>query len=356
MERYSCFFSGLFVFLGVTIGFAAVFAQAAAQQSCQFQFAPVYEQLHVLTDELNQTTNHSKTETSSEMSNTTDQRHETWYVGAPVPQTSCSQTGFGGQCCPGADEGNLYRTFQGTIFRDSPNATDPGFSIDKLIGCPYISLSHAGTGTSRLGLTTMRRYHSNTGTDYKTWLFSPSPTGYSTDATWFLTGATPRLGYQRFGNPIATKDQIIAAAYDSQHTLSNGYMSVQLNKIWGDGIGQITVGTTPIVEDGIGEMVQTVLRFGTGCRQGNPTQSGGIDCSGIDAPQGLQSRWTGSPVMSEALTGTLPAPQSFTAKVRPFDFCHDPNNADFASWPGTNRDDPLAFRGYFTRTDTLGCT
>jgi hypothetical protein len=134
--------------------------------------------------------------------------------------------------------------------------------------------------------------------------------------------------------------------------------------VWGDGVGQITMDSSgqQVVSNGIGQMVQTVLRFfgdnaggNNGCRQPNPTQSGGIDCSN---PGLGEASWTGSPVMSETVSGTSPV--SFTAVVRPLDFCHnpqfnDPVHGTKLPWSGTSPHDPLVFRGYFTRTDTLGC-
>jgi hypothetical protein len=208
----------------------------------------------------------------------------------------------------------------------------------------------------------MRRYIKTSINDHKTWLFSSAPAGYSVNATWWASGATPRLGYERFGNKLKKAD-VLAAAYNT-HFLDNGVVRVDFNKIWGNAIGKITQLSSgkQIARESIGDMVQTVVRFGggAGCTIPNPTQSGGAHCNTNAAPQTyrLTERWAGSSVIS---TTKIPAnplrtdPQTLTSVVRPLEFCHNGQVMNTTPWPGADPLSPLAWRGFMERSDTLTC-
>ncbi len=85
-------------------------------------------------------------------------------------------------------------------------------------------------GAEPPGAHPIARYVESAINDNKTWLQSSPPAGYT---VWWTTSTTPRLGYQRFGN-IVSKTDALANAYGAAHTLDNGYLKVEYNKIWGD--------------------------------------------------------------------------------------------------------------------------
>ncbi len=325
-------------------------AQAARAQdgACSFNWQPHYEQLTRLTDEFIASAGDGDSKTVpvwESTSGTTNQLRETWYV----PRVT------GGTCPVGT--GTFYRTFNSGLndFRDDPVADGAaGYVADVLLACPW-------TAASRSGLKTMRRYLKSSISDQKTWLFDQAPSGYTTSATWWATGATPRLGYQRFGN-LLSKDATLAAGY-GVNVLDNTVLKVEYNHIWGNAIGRITSGTKQIVLEPIGDMVQTVMRLGAGdpdCRIPNPTQSGGAHCTillpggGTQANLQFTERWAGSPVISTTKTGT--DPQTLTSVVRPLDFCHNgQDQRTVVAWPGADSRSPLIWRGFFERSDTLSC-
>jgi hypothetical protein len=329
-----------------------LYAQDAHAQDgvCSFNWQPHYEQLTRLTDEFIASAGDGDSKTVpvwESTSGATNQLREIWYV----PRTV-------GATCP-AGTGTFHRTFNAGVndFRDDPVPDGAaGYVSDALLGCPW-------TAPSRSGLKPLRRYLNSSISDHKTWLLDQTPSGYATSATWWTTGATPRLGYQRFGN-LLSKASTLAAAYGINF-LDNTILRVDYNHIWGNAVGKITHLATgkQIVLEPIGDMVQTVMRFSANdpdCRIPNPTQSGGAHCTirlpggGTQANLQYTERWAGSPVIST--TKTVGDPQTLTAVVRPLDFCHNgQDQRTVVAWPGADSRSPLAWRGFFERSDTLSC-
>ncbi|MDX1999530.1 MAG: hypothetical protein SF066_17565 [Thermoanaerobaculia bacterium] len=313
-----------------------------AQSSCGFDPTPYYEKLSRLTNEYINTATRKDSitvpiEESLAGTTGTSPVEEIWYVPAN----------------PGSSTGPLYRHYSSSRREtlddpSSPFTALPGYSQQRVLGYPY-------TARVRDGVKPMSRYVNVTTNDYRTWLQSQAPSGFQPNATWWATGATPRLGYERFANKLLYTD-VYAAAYD-KYGMNNSYLKVDINKIWGNGIGRIThLGTgRQIVIPGIGEMVQTTLRFNppeglpAGCIQPNPTQSGGTHC-GVN--YGETRAWAGSPVVS-VVGPSATEPYTLTSVVRPLEFC---SSMDFpANWDDTNGRTILAWDGYIERTETLSC-
>lgn len=306
-------------------------------QSCTYNFANDYEQMTRLSNESQATANGIDSVTVPVMSTHATDLFETWYV----PR-------YTGSCPTGTS--SLLRVYKSASLdhADTPVLGDPtGYSLDTTLnaagtlGCPWNS-------ASRQGLVPIRRYLKTSPVDYLT-LLDSAPTGFSLDETW-SSGTSTRLGYQRFGNQLTD----FSSAYDGTYRLSNGVLTVDFNKLWGNAIGQITQvasGTQIVKNPGPGFLVQSIAWFdpGSGCGVGNPTQAGGTACSGTRDP----SLWQGSPVISTSRVGTDPAqPQTLTSTIRPFDFCSQWSSG---TWPNSDPASPLAWRGFIRRADTLSC-
>lgn len=304
----------------------------ADAQQCTFDWTPHYEKLTRLTDDLPASGDARSVATWLSLSGSSNNLRETWYF----PRATASGTG------------PLYRVLNSGTGdrRDAPDLSAPGYTQDLILGYPW-------TERSRPGLTPLRRYINLTTGDYRTWLFSQTPSGYTQNATWWATGATPRLGYERFGT-VLPYPNVLATAYDT-YVLENFHLKVEMNKIWGNAIGRLTHKPSgrQIVREPIGEMVQSVVRFTSGptCSEGglaNPTQSGGVDC----ADYGETRNWAGSPLISASITGS--DPYLLTSEIRPLEFCSQGTDPS-ARWPNVDGASPLAWHGVIERTETLGC-
>ncbi len=251
---------------------------------------------------------------------------ETWYV----PRDAASGAG------------PLYRHLGGVNdHMDSPSASEPGYTVGlggNPLGFPWTS---ALAGTSSI-----RRYFKSSSADHRTWLLTSPPAGYSTDVTWDSGSGTPRYGYQRFGN-LLDQCSTIALADPIGTKIQNSKVRVGFNPIWGNAIGEITHLATgkQIVSHSIGDMVQSVIFYGghpEAANLVNPTQSGGADCWNY----GSTRRWAGSPVISSTTSRTTP--KFFQTVVRPLNFCHN-------DYQGNDPWSPLAWRGQFRLTTSVGC-
>jgi hypothetical protein len=310
---------------------------SAMSQTCTYDWTGDYEQLTRLTDQFNPTLGDGDSMTVPILTSPASDLLETWYV--PRLGTSGCPTGASG----------FYREYNSTSkdHRDTPTPGDlSGYLPDITLGCPWTS------STARQGLISLKRYFKSSINDHQTWL-STAPSGYSLDAN-FSSGTTARYGYQRFGNSL-TRANVLSSAY-GQYFLDNGVLRVDFNKIWGNSIGKITQASSgiQIVREGLGAQVQTSLRFSVGqdaaCGIPNPTQSGGHNCANGDPTQ-----WAGSPVISTTLSGTDPNPQTLTSVVRPLDYCNNGDTSFSLVWPNADPFSPLAWKGFFQRTDTLSC-
>lgn len=331
---------------------------------CTFDWTPYYEKGVRLLD-LQEGTDFKTMRLEDFPQGPTDpkinQARETWYV---------RKEALSGQTGP------LYRCRNGAIpdHRDSASSSEgaPSYtclnSLGQLdsLGNPWSDPAKANrtpAGAVSSALLPLRRYLKTGGSDHKTWL-STTPSGYQLNTTF--SGANARLGYERFGK-LLQKSQVIGSGESSGYGvnfLDNAVLRVDFNRTWGNAIGRITQVATgrQIVSEPIGDMVQSVVRFANGdpdCRTPNPTQSGGAQC--VAPNYSITTRWAGSPTVSSARVGTDPlAPQTFTAVVRPFDFCHNGTNVLLTGgstppWPGTTPTDPLIWNGFTERTDTLTC-
>jgi hypothetical protein len=264
--------------------------------------------------------------------NGSDGLRETWYVARDSPGTNSDR--------------ELYRYYSSSLqnYLDSPTSSQAGYVQDRLLGYPW----RADLG----GMKPLRRYYNSSISDHRTWLFDSTPAtpaGYSLNATWWETGTTPRLGYQRFTN-LPDQCQTVAQGEGAGTVLQNTKLRVRFNKIWGNAIGEITYQGQDLVSSSIGDMVQSVLWYGgpTNGPQLNPTQSGGVD----HWDYGNTKKWAGSPVLSE--TVTTGSPSYMVTTVKPLNFEHDA----FTGLSGTTSNDPwspLLWRGQFRETTTLGC-
>jgi hypothetical protein len=269
-------------------GVALVPGTVHGQANCGFDPEPYYERLSRLTNEFINTATRKDSVTvpiEESLAGTAGNSSvvETWYV--PALQDSSTAP--------------LYRHYSSSRKESLDDPSTPftaisGYSQQRILGYPF-------TARVRDGLKPMSRYLNMTTNDYRTWLQSQAPVGFQGNATWWATGVTPRLGYERFANLLRYTD-VYAAAY-GPFDLNNTNLKVGINKIWGNGIGTIThlPSGRQIVIPGIGEMVQTTLRFNppeglpASCIQPNPTQSGGTHC-GVN--YGETRKWAGSPVVS----------------------------------------------------------
>ncbi|HSM43719.1 MAG TPA: hypothetical protein VK969_01745 [Acidimicrobiia bacterium] len=385
--------------LGVCLGAAAILGQpcrASAEDpddgECTFDWTPHYEELIRLGTEDNG--GDSKTLRVEGEGLQAREVLETWYVAA-------SEAADPDHVAP------LYRLFSGTgDHMDDPEPDVPGYVLDDTLGHPWIAFLDGETVVRyREGTRAIRRYFSPPSGDHLTWLLSIDeqdwPPGYSPDATFWGNGDNPRLGYERFGQGLLLDDVVgsngSGVGY-GRRRLENSHMAVAFNHIWGNAIGRIEVASWVdgagqpignIVDEPIGDMVQSVIRFARenrpgppvddpNCRIPNPTQSGGATCNSVlddplDRPYGHTEWWAGSPVLFEAFARVLLPDgrevQALESVVRPFDFCHNgidqnsippPTGTDFhvqqTPWlPAPHRHRPLAWRGFLRRTDELGC-
>jgi hypothetical protein len=248
--------------------------------------------------------------------------HETWYI---------SRDALGGTA-------PFYRLYSPSTVdhMDSVNPNDAaslGYHEEFLHNYPWT--------TQQPGMLPLTRYLRGDIFDHRTWLNSAPPAGYASDLTWNAASGIPRFGYQRFGN-LPDQASVLAAGYAS---LQNTVMRIDYNRIWGNAIGRITYlpTQTQLVREQIGAMVQSTIFSGsgnapTGCCTYNPTQSGGTDV----ANYGNTSRWTGSPVISDTITGTTQV-----TEVRPLNFTTN-------AWAGNDAFSPLMWRGTFRKTHQLG--
>ncbi|HEX3764841.1 MAG TPA: hypothetical protein VHW23_39365 [Kofleriaceae bacterium] len=248
--------------------------------------------------------------------------HETWYISRDAL----------------AGTGPFYRLF-------SPNLSDHMDSVDPSdasgLGYHEEFLHNYPWTTQQPGMLPLTRYLRGDIFDHRTWLNSAPPAGYASDLTWNAASGIPRFGYQRFGN-LPDQASVLAAGYAS---LQNSVMRIDYNRIWGNAIGRITYlpTQTQLVREQIGAMVQSTIFSGsgnapTGCCTYNPTQSGGTDV----ANYGNTTRWTGSPVISNTITGTTQV-----TEVRPLNFTTN-------AWAGNDAFSPLMWRGTFRKTHQLG--
>ena len=193
--------------------------------------------------------------------------------------------------------------------------------------------------------------------------------GYSLDASYSTSTATPRYGFQRFNTCLGDAP---AALGD---TLSNGTLSVHLNPVWGnaiDGITHIPSGRPQLIDPSIGAMVQSVVRFGIprdpnypcpGCI-GNvfpisPGEAGGVATNaqyGDDTSHGgvnYVPLWAGSPTTSITTSSNFRQ-----TELRPLNFEFDiaPGGEPGNTTSKTNIYTPLMWRGVFRRTTQLGYT
>lgn len=223
---------------------------------------------------------------------------------------------------------------------DSPYSSEGSYVLDLGIPHGFAWLSDFG------GMKPLRRYYKSSINDHRTWLYSSTPPGYSIGATYSTMTSTPRYGYERYGN-LLDQCSVINLANSIGVKMQDSKLRVGFDPIWGNAISEVTDLATgkQIVSHSIGDMLQSVLWYGgpDGQHLLNPTQSGGTDCWDY----GNTRRWAGSPVISTTpVTGT--GPKSMTTTVRPLNFCHD----DFQ---GNDVWSPLAWRGLFRITTTLGC-
>jgi hypothetical protein len=131
-----------------------------------------------------------------------------------------------------ANTAPLYRLLGNGNHVDSPYTSEGVHSLD--LGIPH---GYAWT-TAEAGRLPIRRYLKTSISDHRTWLFDQTPSGYAGNATYWATGATPRLGYQRFGNKLDLCD-VLAKGYGT-YLLENTKLEIDFNKIWGGAIGRIT--------------------------------------------------------------------------------------------------------------------
>lgn len=247
---------------------------------------------------------------------------ETWYI----PSTNLSNTA------------PLYRLSNPTSLDHMDwTAAVSGYTTELTHGYPW---------TSQVpGTLPISRYLKSSIFDHRTWRNSQVPTGYASDAIMSTANGLPRYGYERYGN-LLDQCTVINTGNSIGTKLQNTKLRVGFNPIWGNAISEITQLSTgkQVVSHSIGDMVQSVLWYGgpDAQHQLNPTQSGGADCWDYGATR----RWAGSPVISQAVSGTNP--KIFTTTVRPLNFCHD----DFQ---GNDVWSPLAWKGLFRLTTTLGC-
>lgn len=306
---------------------ATAMAPGRLTAQCSFDWTPHYEKVTRLTNDVAGNDSRS-VPTWLSLSGSSNNLRESWYF--PLESDS--------------DTGPLYRLVNGSTgaHADDPN-TLAGYSSEFVHGYPW-------TSRVRDGLTPMRRYLNTSTGDFRTWLFGETPSGYVANETWWASGVSPRLGYERFGT-VLTFPAILSEVYDT-YVLENAFLKVEANKAWGNAVGRIThkASGRQLVSEGIGDMVQSVMRFSTGegCILANPTQSGSTDC----ANYGETRHWAGSPVISASITGS--DPYTLTSEVRPFEFC---NRADVpsAQWPDTDAAEPMLWNGQIERKETLGC-
>jgi len=247
---------------------------------------------------------------------------ETWYI----PSTNLANTA------------PLYRLY-------SPSNLDhmdwtsgvTGYNTEFTHGYPW---TYQEQGTLPIS-----RYLKSSIFDHRTWLNSQIPTGYAIDAILSTANGLPRYGYERYGN-LLDQCSVINTGNSVGTKLQNSKLRVGFNPIWGNAISEITQlsSNKQVVSHSIGDMVQSVLWYGgpAGGPLLNPTQSGGADCWDYGATR----RCEATPVISSSVSGTNP--KTFTTTVRPLNFCHD----DFQ---GNDVWSPLAWRGLFRLTTTLGC-
>lgn len=240
-----------------------------------------------------------------------------------------------------ANTAPLYRLLGNSNHMDSPATSEGVHTLN--MGVPH---GYPWT-VDAPGLQPIRRYLNSSLSDHRTWLFNQTPAGYVTNATWWTSGATPRLGYQRFGNPLDMCG-VFADAY-GLYQLDNPTFTIDFNKIWGGAIGKILYKPLgkQLVSESIGDMAQSTLFRGTSadppnsCCVYNPTESGGADVLNY----GNTKRWTGSPILSASFSGTNP--KTFTRTVKPLNFTTN-------AFQGNDPWSPLLWRGEFRKTTTLG--
>ena len=237
----------------------------------------------------------------------------------------------------------FYRLLAYSNHMDSPHTSEGAYVLD--LGLPH---GYPWT-TQKPGTNPLRRYYNSSISDHRTWLYSQTPSGYTTGATWTTATPTPRYGYERFGNQL-DMCSVYAASYGT-YQLQNSTFKIEFNKIWGGAIGRITHLPTgkQLASEAIGDMVQSTLFRGTSadppgsCCLVNPTESGGTDTWNYSNTK----RWTGSPILTTSFSGSNP--RSFIRELRPLNFTTN-------GFQGNDAWSPLLWRGTFRKTTTLGAT
>lgn len=234
----------------------------------------------------------------------------------------------------------FYRLLGSGNHRDSAQSSEVGYTLN--LGVP-----HGYPWTSDLGgMLPIQRYFKSSINDNRTWLNGSPPADYTLDMSYDSASKSPRFGYPRFGN-FLDQCSVINLADATGVKLQNGTLRVGFNPIWGNAVSELThlASGQQIVSPSIGDMLQAVLWYGgpAGGPILNPTQSGGADCWDY----GNTRRWTGSPVLSTTVSSAT-NPKTLTTTVRPLNFCHN----DFQ---GNDPWSPLAWKGLFRETTTLGC-
>lgn len=280
---------------------------------------------------------------------------ETWYVMRDsVPGTN----------------GPLYRLFNASLlnYRDSPDPTEgtnPLYTQDGAVGGNGImGYPWTSTPANWQGLSPIRRYFNSTINDDLTWFLSAPPNTltfaplaapagtYVQTRTWWETGATPRLGFQRYGN-LLDQCSVVEQGEDLtlDNRLENSKLLIKFNRILGNAVGEVFNKATgrDLVASPIGDMFQVAAFYGdpqfpqTGFGSLiNPTQSGGTAHYNFSNTK----RYAGSPVVFEAISQG--AVSTHTTIVRPLNFHHD-------LYAGNDQWSPLLWRGEFRVATTLGC-